>query len=397
MRALVGKLLLAGLIVLPSCATRPLQDHVTRFTLLEIAEKIKCEAADAVSDFHPDSPNLERSLQLKQLDKTIGDVTKELENARNELLLKGFGITQAQINESSDGLALQGIQVKEAGELWDSRPDSLTKKLRIEAIEGEVELLRKKRVALNAAIDDKKIVDKLTERLKTLREHRVRHYKDISSFESQTAALNFQFTITVNKDATSKGSLKWPIAILPWTGTAMIGYDVGDKKQRLSDRTIKLSTSFGELYQLDCGAAYEPGDSNALSRYPITGSIGLDEVIGSYIKILRKGNSFNSNDKESYKDKIEFTTTVNASINPSVTLTKLSGHEAKAEGSFGATRKDVHTVTIFLKSPGSGGSKSKPQSVAITSMPTLRVRAHVNRQPPYFFNNMVPTSSKVGN
>jgi hypothetical protein len=159
-----------------------------------------------------------------------------------------------------------------------------------------------------------------------------------------------------------------------------LGYDIGDKKQRFSERTIKIAATFGELYRLECLGEASANHEVLTKKYPIQGSIGLDEVFNSYIDIGKNGK-FDTGG-ESYTDTIRFTTSINGSIKPSVTLAK-AGRTITAEADLTATRKDVHELKVFLTPPSS--SKALPaQKVIITQMPAVRVRARVERQPPTY-------------
>ena len=79
--------------------------------------------------------------------------------------------------------------------------------------------------------------------------------------------------------------------------------------------------------------------------YPITGRIGLDEVVRTYFVLDRGGTELRS-----FSDQLSFTTTIGGSIKPSVELNPLAGQLrlTEASGSLVANRTDVHKVRIVI-------------------------------------------------
>ena len=89
--------------------------------------------------------------------------------------------------------------------------------------------------------------------LENLKE-RKRAYKKIYEFEGQTVVFFFEFQITEDNNLTSNGSVIWPIMWGPYIGTFTMGYDVGDKKQRYTERrsdwqrhSVSLSGTRGSI------------------------------------------------------------------------------------------------------------------------------------------------------
>jgi hypothetical protein len=167
------------------------------------------------------------------------------------------------------------------------------------------------------------------------------------AFYANQMAYNFRFNIKeTNSLSATNLSYKFPVHL----GSMTIASPGSDIKDRESDRNVKLVIGFDDLDELDCVDA--PPDARGLRavHYPITGSIGVAEVIEQYLKVqaLKEGKL----DKgQSYTDQISFTTTVNGAINPSFTISPTPLTQVAGSFSASATRKDVHVVFISLAPP----------------------------------------------
>ena len=238
-----------------------------------------------------------------------------------------------------------------------------------------------------AAEINKDLEAKLEERKKDYNDKN-KGYKAVVDFESNNAVFQFMFQITENNNATSTGTITWPIDI----GVITLGYGVGDKRQRMSDRQVRLVASFGELVQLvepdkpddpSCDDVEIPEEHRFPRRYPITGEIGLAEVIWDYMRVnkLKSGKFQAGGANNSYRDKITFTTAINGGLTPGLNLSKRMGQLIQADVDLTADRKDVHELIIFLTPPGAAPAAS-PQEVIIRQMPAVRVRSRSVEQSP---------------
>lgn len=163
-------------------------------------------------------------------------------------------------------------------------------------------------------------------------------------FEPAVLGYEFNFKITennnINADLDFKNLFK-PPAFFDLRTKA------GAQKQRISDRNFKIVETFVDLKKVHC-------DETEFRRnllYPIAGSLGLGEVIRTYAKIERETNLAPSqgNSLPVFSDKLSFTTTLSASVTP--TLTLAPAHHFKlinATGLFGADRTDFHNVTMAI-------------------------------------------------
>jgi hypothetical protein len=172
----------------------------------------------------------------------------------------------------------------------------------------------------------------------------------------------FRFTITEGDNGSASGLFQFPFS----NGTFSLGVSAGEDKKRKNDRSFDLVEDFAQLLAdrtLVCG----PEGKNW--KYPITGEIGLREVIETYVRLSglniftkpssssgsggggSSGGTTKVRDIYEFTDDLTFTTTYNASVSPAVTL-KPVPHDFRlvsASGTFGGIRQDIHNVTLALK------------------------------------------------
>ena len=239
----------------------------------------------------------------------------------------------------------------------------------------------------------------------------------------QRAAIgySFRFSITEDNDASGSARFEFPFS----NGSFALGLSTGEDKRRKSDRSFDLVEDFAQVLAdptLHCG----PGGEDW--KYPITGDIGLEEVIKTYVRLAdlqifpqprrsndasgaaddqlgvgpsgrakaggggsgssggrQKGDATSTPSAPSgpvkagggssssaggqgrassrssgqgreiyeFTDELTFTTSFNASAQPSLQL-KPVVHDfrlTQASASIGGSREDVHSVTIALKAP----------------------------------------------
>lgn len=102
-------------------------------------------------------------------------------------------------------------------------------------------------------------------------------------------------------------------------------------------------------------------------RYPISGRIGLDEVIDQYIVIQKrtKLSAAAEPSAQTYKSVITFTTTIEGSLKPSITVTRASGQKFSGSSTLMGQRQDIHEVTVVLVPPPSTKSPDADQVVNV--------------------------------
>ena len=389
--------LAALLLTLFGCSTHPLPttDTASDLPIYEIVHRIQCEAASAVKQVHHSKGYTASSSRLEELKKAIKNKQQALQKKQRELAAKSdFGTRKEEIEEATKAISLRAAQIKFArAQLAASSKSEEEKALGSAALDAEKAMVDAQATnALNAwnLLNE---ASTLNGELSTLSEKLTDPLKEIDSFESHTAVFQFELEVTEDNNLSSTGSVAWPAVLNGLAGSFTIGYDVGDKRQRLAKRTVKLAATFDELLaafdppkrktadKLNCRDVSSPPPEALPRRYPITGNIGLDGVIRDYIAMLRSGK-FKAGG-ESYTDKIQFTTTINGALKPGIDLARKPGPTIKASADISGSRKDVHILTLFLTPPGDGdGEKGGSQSVVITGMPAVRIRGDILRLPP---------------
>jgi hypothetical protein len=118
--------------------------------------------------------------------------------------------------------------------------------------------------------------------------------------------------------------------------------------QRKNRRDFRIIESLSQLNKAKCST----DEARKNWVYPITGAVGLDEVVRTYIR-LEKLTSFKvkgQNDPIIFSDKLDFTTDLQAGVQPDLTLATPAGSLRLSKLSIlgQAKRKDIHTVTVAI-------------------------------------------------
>ena len=166
-------------------------------------------------------------------------------------------------------------------------------------------------------------------------------------FNATAIGYNFEFTITEDNNASGNATFT-----LPFTdGRFTLKIGAGEDKQRIGERNFLIVENFEELRQADCSV-------EALSehwRYPITGVIGLDEVVSTFVRLANLDLLIKPDKKVStFTDTVIFTTKFRANVDPRIELSPVVDKFklTDASVSLSADRIDKHKLTITLILPG---------------------------------------------
>jgi hypothetical protein len=222
------------------------------------------------------------------------------------------------------------------------------------------------------------------ERVKPARPN-LRDYHPFDKFKGAAIAYEFQFTITENNKNSASASFLMPLT----DGKFSLGISGGKNLQRQSDRNFVIAETFEDVISAECTG----NTAEKHWAYPITGNVGLDEVVRTFIKLEQMtklrglADKIDANRIATFADKLFFTTSFNGEVDPSVELNpgRLNSLKlAKASASIGADRTDVHKVTIAMAVEIPAGApppaaRLVPQSAIIESArpapPTAKNRA----------------------
>jgi hypothetical protein len=159
-------------------------------------------------------------------------------------------------------------------------------------------------------------------------------------------AVAYDFDFKITEDNNSDASLGFKV---PYTLTSSLALNASGSlhKQRFGDRAFKAQETFADMVSRNIWCVgFKPRERNIL--YPITGSIGLQKVVETFVSISEQGGG-----KDSFVDTITFTTTISGSVNPILTLAPVprSFRLVNASGTFESDRTDIHKVVISLAFP----------------------------------------------
>jgi hypothetical protein len=186
----------------------------------------------------------------------------------------------------------------------------------------------------------------------------------------QNAAIGYDFRLTISE---SDGSSASTTFTFPFGGPGkfLLGIGGGEAKERKADRSFDIVEYFWEVLAEPIENCLEHGKN---WKYPITGDVGLDEVLKTYIRIdamagLKGSLAKRSNSQDiTFTDELTFTTSFNASVQPSLELSPVI-HDlrvTRAAASFGGERKDIHKVTVALVTEFTqGGGGGGPQAFSL--------------------------------
>lgn len=191
----------------------------------------------------------------------------------------------------------------------------------------------------------------------------LRDYRPLPKFRKAVIGYEFQFTITEqnNKDGSATFALPFQ------EGKLSLGITDRKDLKRESDRNFKFVETFEDVIAANCA----PGTKEKRFKYPITGEIGLAEVVETFIRLeqltsLSDGSVKFGTKVATFSDKLTFTTSFGAGVDANLDMTPgplNSLRLAKASAGIGADRSDAHKVTIALAVETARGEAPPPRSL----------------------------------
>jgi hypothetical protein len=184
-------------------------------------------------------------------------------------------------------------------------------------------------------------------------------------YEKMNIGYKFTFTITENNKVGAGAGFRLPLS----NGTFTLGIAGGSDRQRLGERDFTIINSFKSAMDEKACTIEAKGEN---STYPITGVIGLEEVIRTFLELQALGigklppvdfgaapppaaakpkkKETADGKTEEFVETFEFTTTIRGSLNPEVELRPVGSGFAlgDAVGTLSADRTDKHSVVITL-------------------------------------------------
>ena len=188
-------------------------------------------------------------------------------------------------------------------------------------------------------------------------------------YDRMSIGYRFTFTITENNRIGAGAGLDFPVT----KGTFTLGTSAGAERQRLGEREFTIVDTFREARDPKVCSVEATGENHA---YPITGIIGLEEVVRTFLELQGLGigklppvafdlpprargmapkkkakkDAAPDGKTEEFVETFEFTTTLKASVNPGVELKAISSRLAALDASatLAADRTDKHQLVVTL-------------------------------------------------
>jgi hypothetical protein len=193
----------------------------------------------------------------------------------------------------------------------------------------------------------------------------------LAKYEQSAVAYNFSLDMTEVNNLDPTIDLTNPVRLGTFTSSVMGGADRTRENARtftITDKWDNLITTLDETY---C-AKFAHVDNY---MYPITGRIGIDEMIDTFVDLAQFDNlsGASSGKPPTMADDLKFTTKLSIGGTPKVVFTPFSKGLSVADASLATSfsRQDVHQVTVGLSlplPPGAGATgKNKPSQLLITA------------------------------
>jgi hypothetical protein len=155
-------------------------------------------------------------------------------------------------------------------------------------------------------------------------------------------AYEFEFDIKENNNGAGDFTLTNPFS----SGTFSLTAKAGSDRTRQAVRNFRLSDSFDDLRKSDCTQATL--DKNWI--YPLAGNIGIHETVATFVRMHNIEHPNPGEKLFTFADNLTFTTTFDGSVAAKLVLNPMSNRFriTEANASLGASRTDVHKVTVTL-------------------------------------------------
>ena len=194
-------------------------------------------------------------------------------------------------------------------------------------------------------------------------------------YDNMTIGYKFTFTITENNNLGAKANLFMPIS----NGTFTLGINGGSERERVGIRDFTFVDNFREARDeqvCNLGANGNKDRNRENFAYPITGRIGLEEVIRTYLELQTIGlgklppvvfklpprdpelrKLAKKQDRKApatataeFVETFEFATTISAGASPKVELKPIGSGLSltQASGDLSGSRTDRHAVIVTL-------------------------------------------------
>jgi hypothetical protein len=164
----------------------------------------------------------------------------------------------------------------------------------------------------------------------------LKRYPPFAKDDDYVIGFLFNFDTETKKNLGGDATITWPIPL----GTFTLGVDGGVERKRYGEENVSIAEAFSKLRNTNCLVA----QGSRPHSYPITGSIGVGEVIDKYFEL---DSLPNAKVGEFYRT-LRFTLKLDGGISPSWSLVRSSGVKIGANVDASAERTDTHEVKITI-------------------------------------------------
>ncbi|HEX2553549.1 MAG TPA: hypothetical protein VHL98_07610 [Microvirga sp.] len=200
----------------------------------------------------------------------------------------------------------------------------------------------------------------------------------LSNYAQGAIAYSFTFDITETNNAGASLGFADPIlrGLLP-RGSASLGLSASHNRERQNTRNFRMVDVARDIV-----TSYDDEHCTARApenwHYPITGSIGLDELVRTFYRLNESGklSAEGANPVPTLADTLEFTTTLSGNATSTVQLIPIrTGFELTSAGAnVGASRMDIHKVIIALTLPAKPVERAASRAVPAVARAAVSTR-----------------------
>ena len=193
--------------------------------------------------------------------------------------------------------------------------------------------------------------------------------KDVERYDGIAVAYEFTFDMTEKNDNNANLMLFNPYSF----GQRFFGISAGLNRRRQNIRNFRIVETMDHLTRTlrDDECEFD-GNSLRDSLYPISGTVGIKEVLKTFIDLnemadIKKKNAEKQN-IPTFADTLEFETTLVGKLEPKIVLNQVTEGIGLNEATFTSehTRTDKHKLGIVITLPIEGDRKTKSGFVSKT-------------------------------
>jgi hypothetical protein len=162
----------------------------------------------------------------------------------------------------------------------------------------------------------------------------------------KNAAIAYEFTFHITEMNNAAGDVTWTYPFLTG-GSFSLMAGAGALRTRDAMRNFRIVDTFDDLRKADC--SQEAIEKNWV--YPMAGDIGVYEVVATFVRIQKDAKlQAKASEVYTFADTLIFTTTLNAGVNPSLTLSPVTERflVTGAHANLDVHRTDTHQVVLGL-------------------------------------------------